>query len=117
MLAGFIVRAMTSRLGLAAMLLAGAYGWHVYDNRLAINAARDGFVREFELIAAQTELDVLRRRAIAVSAANEVLAERAATTEGEAIRMARELEEFQNATPVSMDCAVDRNIFDRLSNR
>ena len=42
---------LSSRLGLAAVLCALLWGWHVYDKRQAISAAREGFVQQFELTA------------------------------------------------------------------
>lgn len=50
-----------------------AVGLNVYDKRQAINAVREGFVQQFELTAAQAELDALRRRMAAAAEANRAL--------------------------------------------
>lgn len=107
-------RILSSRLGLAGTLCALLLGWHVYDRRQAVNAACEGFVRQFELTAAQTELEALRRRMAAAEEANRVLQERMQVAEGEALRFAAELEVFERETEINPDGVVDPDLFSRL---
>ncbi|WP_420567827.1 hypothetical protein [Thalassovita sp.] len=107
-------RLLSSRAGLAVVLCALLWGWHVYDKRQAINAAREGFVRQFELTAAQTELETLRRRMAAAEEANRVLQEKVQVAEGEALRFAAELEVFERETEINPDGVVDSGLLGRL---
>ncbi|KMW56990.1 hypothetical protein AIOL_001948 [Candidatus Rhodobacter oscarellae] len=107
-------RLLSSRAGLAVVLCALLWGWHVYDKRQAINAAREGFVQQFELTAAQAELDALRRRMAAAAEANRALQERIQVAEGEALRFATELEAFEHETQVNPDGVVDTDLLRRL---
>ncbi len=105
---------LSSRLGLAAVLCALLWGWHVYDKRQAIRAAREGFVQQFELTAAQVELDALLRRMAAAAEANRALQEKVQVAQGEALRFAAELETFENETQVNPDGVVDTGLLRRL---
>lgn len=105
---------LSSRLGLAAVLCALLWGWHVYDKQQAISAAREGFIQQFELTAAQTELEALRRRMASAEEANRVLQERMQVAEGEALRFAAELEAFENETDINPDGVVDSDLLGRL---
>lgn len=107
-------RILSSRVGLAAVLCALLWGWHVYDKRQTVKAAREGFVREFELTAAQTELEALRRRMAAADAANQALQEKVQVAEGEALRFATELEAYESETQVNPEGVVDTDLLRRL---
>lgn len=107
-------RLLSSRAGLAVVLCGLLWGWHVYDKRQAVSAAREGFVRQFELTAAQTELEALRRRSVATAEANRVLQEKMQVAEGQARRFAAELEAYQNETDINPDGIVDPGLFGRL---
>jgi hypothetical protein len=107
-------RLLSSRLGLAVMLCAFLWGWHVQDKRQAVSAAREGFVQQFELSAAQAELDALRRRAAATELANQALQEKVQVAEGETRRFAAELEVYESETQINPDCAVDPGLLRRL---
>lgn len=107
-------RLLSSRAGLAVVLCALLWGWHVYDKRQAINTAREGFVQRFKLTAAQTELETLRRRMAAAAEANRVLQEKVQVAEGEALRFAAELEVFEHETEINPDGVVDSDLFGRL---
>ncbi len=52
------------------------WAWHVHDKRQTVGVAREGFVRQFELTAAQAELDAIRRRMAAADEANQALREK-----------------------------------------
>ena len=90
------------------------WGWHVYDKRQAVSAAREGFVREFELTAVQTELDAMRRRVAAANEANQALREKVQAAEGEALRFAAELEAYERDTQVNPEGIVDSGLLERL---
>lgn len=107
-------RFLTSRIGLAVVVCGLLLGWHVYDKRQAVSAARDGFVREFELTAVQTELDAMRRRMAAADDANQALREKVQAAEGEALRFAAELEVYERDTQVNPDGVVDSGLLERL---
>ncbi|MBO6790593.1 MAG: hypothetical protein JJ894_08660 [Dinoroseobacter sp.] len=66
-------RLLSSRAGSGHGAVRSAVGLNVYDKRQAINAVREGFVQQFELTAAQAELDALRRRMAAAAEANRAL--------------------------------------------
>lgn len=104
----------TSRGGLVVIVVAMASTWHVFDKARAIKSARDGYVLQVELIAAQAELAELRRRAAVADNANRVLREKVQASEGEALRFAAELEAFQNETEINPDGVVDSNLLRRL---
>ncbi|WP_123585447.1 hypothetical protein [Phaeobacter inhibens] len=105
---------MTSRIGLAVVVCALLWGWHVYDKRQAVSAARDGFVREFELTAVQTELDAIRRRMSATDEANQALREKVQVATGEALRFAAELEAYEHDTQINSEGVVDSDLLERL---
>lgn len=107
-------RFLTSRIGLAVVVCALLWGWHVYDKRQAVNAAREGFVREFELTAAQTELDAMRRRMAAAHQANQALREKVQAATGEALRFSAELEAYERDTQVNPEGVVDSGLLERL---
>lgn len=107
-------RLLSSRAGLAAVLCALLWGWHAHDKRQAISAAREGFVRQFELTAAQAEMDALRRRMASAQEANRVLQEKVQVAEGEAQRFAAELEAFEHETEINPDGLVDPGLLGRL---
>lgn len=105
---------MTSRIGLAAVIGTLLWVWHGYDKRQAVETARDGFVREFELTAAQSELDALRRWMAAAEVANQTLQEKVQAVEGEALRFAAELEAYESETEINPDGVVDSDLLERL---
>lgn len=107
-------RFLTSRIGLAVVVCALLWGWHVNDKRQAVSAAREGFVREFELTAVQTELDAMRRRMAAADEANQALREKVQAAEGEALRFAAELEAYERDTQVNPEGFVDSGLLERL---
>lgn len=107
-------RLLTCRIGLAAILCAALWAWHVYDKALAITAARDGYVLQVELAAAQAKLAELRRRAAVADDANRVLQEKVQASEGEAPRFAAELEAYENETDINPDGVVDGDLLRRL---
>lgn len=109
-----IWRMLTSRIGLAVLACALLWGWHIYDKRQTVNVAREGFVREFELIAAQAELDAVRRKMVAADSANRNLREKVQVAEGEALRFAAELETYERVTQVNPDGVVDSGLLERL---
>lgn len=107
-------RILTSRIGLAVVVGALLWGWHAYDKRIAISAAREGFVREFEFTAVQTELKAIRRRVAAADEANQALQEKVQAATGEAQRFAAELEAYERDTQVNPEGVVDSGLLDRL---
>lgn len=107
-------RILSSRGGLAVALFALLWGWHVHDKRQALSVAREGYVRDFELIAAQTELDALKLRMAAAEIANQALQEKVQVAEGEALRFAAELEAFERDTQINPEGVVDSDLLRRL---
>ncbi len=107
-------RFLTSRIGLAAILCAALWGWHVRDKAQAIAAARDGYVLQVELAEAQAELAELRRRAAVADEANRVLQEKVQASEGEALRFAAEMEAYENETDINPDGVVSDDLLRRL---
>lgn len=108
------LRLLTSRAGLAVVLCALLWGWHVYDKRQAVQAAREGYVQAFVLTALQAERDALLRRAAAAEEANRTLQEKVQVAEGEALRFAQELEAFERDTQVNPEGVVDSDLLRRL---
>lgn len=107
-------RFLTSRIGLAMILCAALWAWHVHDKTQGIEAARDGYVLQVELAEAQAELAELRRRASVANEANRVLQEKVQASEGEALRFAAELEAFENETDINAEGVVDGDLLRRL---
>lgn len=103
--------------GVVAAGLAGLWWFHQYDKARAVAAARDGFVRDVELQAAQAERNVLRRRLEAVSLANASLSERVAESESAAQKFAQELEVFERDTEINPAGVVDGDLLRRLRSR
>lgn len=99
---------------MAVVLCVLLWGWHVHDKRQAVRAARDGFVQQFELTAAQAELEALRSRMAAAQEANRALQEKVQVAEGEAVRFAAELESFERETQVNPGGVVDSDLLRRL---
>lgn len=109
-------RILSSRMGLAAVLCAALWGWHVIDKARAVKAARDGYVVQVELAAAEAELAEMRRRAAVAADANRVLQEKVQVAKGEALRFAAELEAFENETEINPDGVVDGDLLRRLQS-
>ena len=109
-------RILSSRMGLAAILCAGLWTWHVIDSARLVDAAREGYVLHVELAAAQAELAELRRRAAVAADANRDLQEKVQAAEGEALRFAAELEAFENETEINSDGVVDGDLLRRLQS-
>lgn len=109
-----LIRFLTSRLGLAAIILAGMWGWHVYDKRQALAHARDGYVAAFELAAAKAEIEAITQRAERVAAANKSLMTGIELAHAEADRFAAELEAYERETEINSDCRVDPDLVQRL---
>jgi len=107
-------RLLSSRLGLAVVLCAGLWAWHIIDKSQAVINARDGYVLQVELAAAQAELVALKRRAAVAYEANRVLQEKVQATEGEVLRFTAELEAFENETDINPDGIVDADLLRRL---
>lgn len=107
-------RLLSSRAGRVAICCTLLWGWHIYDKRQAVSAARDGFVHEFELAAAQAELDAMRRRIAAANEANQALREKARVAEGEALRFTAELEGYERDTQVNPEGVVDSGLLKLL---
>ena len=107
-------RLVTSRVGLAVILCAGVWAWHVADKSQAVKSARDGYVLQVELAAAEAELAEMRRRAAVADDANRVLQEKVQASEGEALRFAAELEAFENETDINAEGVVDGDLLRRL---
>lgn len=107
-------RFLSSRIGLAGLLCALLWGWHLYDARQSVRAAREGMVRAFELTAAEAELEALRRRMAAADQANQALREKVQAATGEALRFAAELEAYEHDTQINPEGRVDSGLFERL---
>lgn len=107
-------RLLTSRIGLAAILGAALWVWHVTDKAQALKSARDGYVQQVELTEAQEKLAELRRRAAVADDANRVLQEKVQASEGEALRFAAELEAYKNETDINPNGHVDDDLLRRL---
>lgn len=108
------LRLMTRRAGLAVVLCALLWGWHVHDKSQAITAARDGYVLQVELAAAQVELAELRRRAFVADEANRVLQENTQESEGEALQLSREIKDYADSISVKDSCVPDDHFLDGL---
>jgi hypothetical protein len=111
---GYGWRFLSSRMGLCIILCVALWGWHVIDKSQAIADARDGYVLQVEMAAAQAELAELRRRAAVADDANRVLQEKVQASTGEALRFAAELEAFENETDINSDGVVDGDLLRRL---
>lgn len=107
-------RALTSRIGLAVILGAVLWGWHVLDKGQALEAARDGYVLQVELASVQVALAEQQRRAAVAGDARRVLEEKMQASTGEALRFAAELEAFKNETGINPDCVVDDSFLQRM---
>ena len=107
-------RLLSSRAGLAVVLGALLWGWHLQDKRAALLAARDGFVRRIELTAAQAELEGLRRRMASIREANQALHDKIQVAQGDARRIAAELEAYERDTKINPEGVVDPDLLRRL---
>lgn len=102
---------------LIAFLAVGAalFIWHKLDKSSAVRQAVTSIVADVELSAAEAELAALKRRAAALEAAN--FSFQRQLTESEALRTQQALELDAYVSTVGADCAVDRPLLERLSNR
>lgn len=103
-------RALSSRLGLGFVLCALLFLWHLNDKSQAVANARDGFVQEFKLVAAEAELSLLKKRVMVAETANVNLQEKMQVAEGAALRFSAELEAYEHATEVNPDGLVDGDL-------
>lgn len=102
--------------GVTALALFALWQWHEMDKAAAVAAARDGYVQEVELAAVRVERDSLRARLAAERDAALRFEEARQVAEGEARRLAEDIERFADA-PVDPACVVDDDLFDRLRAR
>lgn len=107
-------RILSSRAGLAVILCASLWAWHVIDKAQAVTAARDGYIRQVELAAVEAELAELQRRAALANELNRVLQEKLQVVKGETLRFASELEAFENETNINPEGVVDVDLLRRL---
>ncbi|KZM47441.1 hypothetical protein [Labrenzia sp. OB1] len=98
-----------------AAVSGGFFVWHKADRSNAVRAAREGYVRQIELIAAQKQLEVLaHRQAIADTARRQLHTEiEKALAEAEAAE--QELEHY--VSTVEDNCVVKPGLAERLRNR
>ena len=107
---------LSSRVGLAVVVCALLWGWHLHDKQQALDVARDGYVQQVELAAAEAELAELIRRAAVASDANRALLEKVQVAEGDARRFAAEMEAFENETEINPDGVVDGDLLRLLQS-
>lgn len=100
-------RLLSSRAGLILVVFALLFAWHYFDKRQALSAAREGYVQQFELTAAQTELEAVKRRAAATREANRMLNTKVLSADEAARQFQIELEGYQNEISENRSCIVD----------
>lgn len=81
---------------MAVVILGLLFAWHIVDKRQAVRAAREGYVRQFELTAAQATLDALQLRAAATEEANRMLNSKIFSADEATRQFQAELKEYQN---------------------
>jgi ribosomal protein S8 len=99
------------------ILCAALWGWHLQDRAAAIEAAREGFVREAQLTAEKAKVAHLKRQLAAGREAAQVLQERLQAAKGEAQRFAAELEAFERETEINPEGVVDGDLLRLLRAR
>lgn len=90
------------------------FTWHKLDKRSAVRAAVMEYVAQAELTAARAQIDEANRRAAIAEAASSRLQERVQAAEGEAIRIAREIQQYEATNDLPISGRVEPDIFDRL---
>ncbi|WP_299817487.1 hypothetical protein [uncultured Roseibium sp.] len=113
---GAVLRNRTLKtLMILAAVSGGFFVWHKIDRANAVKAAREGYVRHVELVAAQKQLELLEhRQAIADTARRHLHTEiEKALAEAEAAE--QELEHY--VSTVEDNCVVKPDLAERLRNR
>ena len=98
-----------------AVLLGGAYAWHLRVVTRAVSAAERGLVQVADLAAAEAQLKEARRLLAAERRAGAVLATSAAGAEQEAARQRTLLNTYAQEHPdAPADCTVGPDLLRRL---
>ena len=111
---GFIMKLLGTRAGAVAAVLVALLAWHHFDKSSAVRRAVVGYVADVELTAAQAQIEEAKRRRAITSAANTHLLERLQVAEGEAQKIAREIELYEAENEINPDGVVDRGLLLRL---
>lgn len=104
----------TSAITAVVVVAIALFAWHKIDKNSAIRAAVMEYVADVELTAARAQIAEANRRAAIAAAATSQLQERVQVAEGEAIRIAREIEQYEAENEIPTSGRVDGGIFDRL---
>jgi uncharacterized protein YlxW (UPF0749 family) len=110
MIMGFV----TSRIGIAVIMLAVLTPLHFLDRHWAISEATRGFVLQVEKETVVAERDALIRRAIALGAANDSLRAAKQTAESELNALEKGIKDYEDKNPIDPDCAVTDGLLDGL---
>lgn len=98
-----------------AAVSGGFFVWHKIDRSNAVRAAREGYVRQVELIAAQKRLALLERRQVIADTARRHLHTEIEKALAEAEAAEQELEHY--VSTVEDNCVVKPDLAERLRNR
>lgn len=109
-----IIKALTTRLGVALIVLAVGYAAHRVDKTISLRSARAGYVLQTELDVANAAIAVITRRAKATEAANENLTDKQKIAESRVADFETELERYETDTQVDGGCVVNDALFDLL---
>jgi len=111
-----VFRVLTSRTGIAVIVIGALFTWHQLDKSSAIRRTVVRYVADVELAAAEAENKSLREQAARLAAANRTLLLSAQDDEKEIEDVKRTHREYLEAHPTSPDCAPDADFFDLLQS-
>ena len=104
----------TSVITAVVVIALALFTWHKFDKNSAVRSAVMEYVADVELNAARAQIAEANRRAEIAAAAQERLEEKVQVAEGEVIRVAREIEQYEAENDIPTSGRVDNGIFDRL---
>ncbi len=92
----------------------GLFIWHKLDKNSAVRAAVSEYVAEAEIAALKAQIAEANRRTRVASEAAQRLDERAQAVEGQAVRLAKEIEQYEAQNELPTSCRVDAGLAGRL---
>ncbi len=111
----FLFRNRTTSVISAFIIAALAlFTWHQIDKRSAVRQAVIEYVADTEIKVLQDQIKEANRRAAIASEAQARLEERLQVAEGEARRIAREIEQYEAENEINPDSVVDSGLLLRL---
>lgn len=112
----FLMKILTSRIGLIGVTLSIAMSWHYIDKANAVRSAQEELADDVTIRTLEAEIEASRLSAAVSKAASARLQGKIADARARDTQYQTELEEYENTTNVNDSCVVDKYVLERLHN-